>query len=74
MAKKKEPTFEENLQNLETIVAQMEQGEVPLEELTKNYADATALAKKCRDALTNAEKAFDLTVGDGEPQPLFLEE
>ena len=75
MAKKKEPTFEENLQGLENIIARMEQGEIPLEELMKNYADGMALAKKCRQTLDEAEKALDLTVSeDTEPQPLFLEE
>ena len=74
MAKTKEPTFEENLLNLENIVAQMEQGEIPLEELMKNYNEGMKLAQKCRTALTKAEKALDLTVGeDEEPQPLFLE-
>ena len=75
MPRKSEPTFEENMQSLEQIVAQMEQGDIPLEELMKKYADGMILAKKCRQTLEAAEKAIDLTVGDeSEPQPLFLEE
>ena len=76
MPKKKEsePTFEENLRNLETIVAAMENGDMPLAELMKNYTLGVELAQKCRRALTDAEKQMDLTVGDGEPAPLILEE
>ena len=79
MPRKKEASatasFEENLQSLEEIVAKMERGEIPLDELMQDYAAGMKLAKQCRMALADAEKAIDLTVGENsEPLPLFLEE
>jgi len=54
MAKRK-PTFEEALNQLETIAEQIEQGTIGLEESITQYEKGMALVKQCRDILTKAE-------------------
>jgi len=54
MAKRK-PTFEEALTQLEALAAQIERGEIGLEESIKKYEEGMALVRKCRDILNRAE-------------------
>ena len=49
-------TFEQALQKLETIVTEIEQGKVSLEESIEKYAEGTKLITKCRSILNEAEK------------------
>ncbi|MGP4042312.1 exodeoxyribonuclease VII small subunit [Gracilibacillus sp. D59] len=53
---KKELSFEEALEQLESIVTKMEEGEVPLEKAMEYYAEGSKLSKICHDKLVNAEK------------------
>ena len=64
MAKKQTPSFEENLEQLETIVQQMEGGELSLAELMDSYAAGVKLSQKCMKDLERAEKAMDVMVRD----------
>lgn len=48
-------TFEGSLGRLETIVEQLEEGNVPLEEAIKMYEEGLALSKECVEKLTQAE-------------------
>ena len=57
MAEKKVPSFEENLEKLET-------GEVPLDEAIDNFNEAMKLAKTCDEKLKNAEEAITKLVKD----------
>lgn len=54
MAKKK-LTFEEALNQLETIARQIEQGEIGLEESITKYERGMNLVKHCREILAKAE-------------------
>ena len=67
MADKK--TFEENMLRLEAIVAQLEKGEVPLDESLKLFEEGTKLIGDCRTARDKAEQqVVKLMKGpDGEP-------
>lgn len=56
MAKKQTPSFEENLEQLETIVQQMEGGELSLAELMESYAAGVQLSQKCMKDLERAEE------------------
>lgn len=57
MAKEeKELTFEENLEKLESIVKNLENGNIPLDEAIESFNEAMLLAKKCDEKLKNAEK------------------
>lgn len=56
MAKEKEEkTFEENITNLESIVKDLESGNVPLDDAINKFNEAMKLAKECNDRLKNAE-------------------
>lgn len=63
MAKKKEK-FEEALQKLETIVAQMEAGDLPLEDALKAFEEGVRLAKFCTTKLDEAERKVDKLIRD----------
>jgi exodeoxyribonuclease VII small subunit len=47
--------FEEALQKLESIVAAMESGDLPLEQLIARYEEGVKLARICQDKLAEAE-------------------
>lgn len=47
--------YEEALQQLETIVRKMEQGEYDVDELTEQLKTAQQLIKLCRDKLTKTD-------------------
>lgn len=64
MAEKKVPSFEENLEKLESIVKKLETGEVPLDEAIDNFNEAMKLAKICDEKLKNAEEAITKLVKD----------
>ena len=68
-AKATEPTFEDALGKLESIVEDMEGGELPLEQLLARFEEGTRLAKLCQDKLAAAEtKVRQLeSLPDGEP-------
>lgn len=68
---KQQLTFEEALENLETIVSQIESGEIGLEESIAKYAEGAKLIKHCRGVLDSAEKKIQqLTTGaDGQLVP-----
>ena len=53
---KKELTFEENLNSLETIVKELESGEVNLDDAINKFTEAMKIAKVCDDKLKNAEE------------------
>lgn len=54
-AKATEPTFEDALEKLESIVETMEAGDLPLEHMLTRYEEGTRLAKFCQDKLAAAE-------------------
>lgn len=48
-------TFEENVKQLETIVAQLERGDLPLEDSIKLFEEGMGLSTACKDQLETAE-------------------
>ena len=52
----REQTFEQKQQQLETIVAQLESGNVPLEEMIRLYEQGEALYRECAETLEAYEK------------------
>jgi exodeoxyribonuclease VII small subunit len=52
---KKTPNFEKALSELETLVDEMEQGNLSLEESLKRFEKGIALSTECQQALQNAE-------------------
>ena len=55
----KEKTFEEALEELESIVKELEMGNAPLDEAIKKYTLAMNLAKICNEKLDNATKSVN---------------
>ena len=62
---KKPLDFETALAELETLVEQLESGELPLEESLKAFEKGIALTRQCQEALKSAElKVKELTEND----------
>ncbi|WP_137626590.1 exodeoxyribonuclease VII small subunit [Lactiplantibacillus pingfangensis] len=53
-----QPTFEANLTQLETIVNQLEQGDVPLEQALDQFQKGVTLSKQLQTTLEGAEKTL----------------
>ena len=51
-----EPSFEEALAELESIVASMESGDLPLEESLQRYQRGIALLRQCQGKLDAADQ------------------
>lgn len=66
--------FEEAMQQLEQIVAQLEQGDVPLEEALEQFQKGVALSKLCKDKLENAETTLTKIVNENGEETLFDQE
>jgi exodeoxyribonuclease VII small subunit len=62
MARKSEkmPSFEASLRELETLVENMEQGELSLEESLKHFERGIQLTRSCQQALKDAEQKVEI--------------
>ena len=54
MKEKNPKTFEENLTLLESLVNELESGEIDLDKAISKYSEAMKIAKDCGDKLNNA--------------------
>lgn len=55
----KEKTFEEKLTELESIIKELENGNVDLDNAINKYTEAMNIAKECSEKLDSAEKAVN---------------
>lgn len=62
MPRKKEATFEENLEKLGEIVSLLESGEASLNDIMKNYATGMEISQKCMEELSRVEKEMDILI------------
>jgi exodeoxyribonuclease VII small subunit len=53
-------SFEQAIQRLEKIVAEMEAAELPLEDVLKRYEEGSRLVQFCSQKLEEAEKKIEL--------------
>ncbi|MEO1773058.1 MULTISPECIES: exodeoxyribonuclease VII small subunit [Enterococcus] len=67
-------TFEESLTELEAIVAQLEQGDVPLEEALEVFQKGMLLSKQCQDTLSKAEKTLTKMMTENNEEVPFTDE
>jgi exodeoxyribonuclease VII small subunit len=58
--------FETSLAELEKIVAQLESGDLPLEESLKLFETGVKLSRECRERLTEAERRIEVLMKDGD--------
>lgn len=66
-------SFEDALEELERIVRQLEQGEVPLEQSIALYERGDALRRHCETKLREAELKVEKIVVDAEGKPAATE-
>ena len=59
--------FEESMKKLETIVTELENGNLNLDESVKKFAEGMKIAKQCNTILEDAEKKITILLEkDGE--------
>ncbi len=78
MTEKDNPTldFEAALDELEKLVARMEDGDLPLEDTLKQFERGIELARHCQKALSDAEQKVEILVeksGRAEIEPFETE-
>ncbi len=56
--------FEQAMARLETIVAELERGELPLDESLRIFEEGIRLSKTCLKMLNEAEKKVEILVQD----------
>jgi len=70
-SKKPEPTFEDSLDRLETIVHDLEEGRCGLDESLARYEEGVKLLKRCYHLLEAAEHRIEVLSGfDSEGNPV----
>jgi exodeoxyribonuclease VII small subunit len=62
---KKSINFEASMEELDSIVEQMESDQLPLEDLINHYERGAKLLKECESALTVAKKRLE-TIKNGD--------
>ncbi len=61
MSKKAKPAgFESSLSELEKLVAQMESGELPLEDALRNFERGVQLTRECQQELQKAQQKVEI--------------
>lgn len=66
MAQKK--TFEENMDMLEKIIADLESGDAPLDKCIKMFEEGVKLSDECLKMLDDAQKKITLLTEKGESE------
>lgn len=65
--KKSTPDFEQSLSELESLISQMEQGDLSLEASLAAFEEGIRLTRECQQMLDDAEQKVDmLTRKEGE--------
>ena len=73
MAVKKQ-SFEESMERLEAIVAQLERGECGLDQSLKLFEEGAGLALQCERLLDQAEQKVNLLLANDQEVPFEGEE
>ncbi|MBL8123320.1 MAG: exodeoxyribonuclease VII small subunit [Pyrinomonadaceae bacterium] len=59
-------SFEASLSELEQIVKQLEDGDLPLEESLKLFETGVKLSRECRERLANAERRIEVLIRESD--------
>ena len=62
--------FEDNLRKLETLVAQMESGEMKLDEMIKAFEDGRKLVAECQQDLESIRQRIEKVTAVGTVEKL----
>ena len=71
------PDFEEALAELETLVARLERGDLPLDEALKTFERGVELTRHCQASLKAAQQRVEILLkrnGQSEPEPFSAQE
>ena len=72
---KKESTFEDKIKRLETIVSELESGEVNLDDAIDKYTEAMKLSRECSLKLNEViDKVNKILKADGELEDFEVED
>jgi exodeoxyribonuclease VII small subunit len=64
------PDFEQSLQDLEKLIAQLERGDLPLAESLTLFEQGVALTRSCHASLAQAQQRVEILLKDSEaPRP-----
>jgi exodeoxyribonuclease VII small subunit len=69
MSTAKAKTFESSLEDLERIVRELEQGELPLEKSLELFEQGVKLSRECQDRLNQAERRIEVLMRDNQGRP-----
>jgi len=64
------PSFEDAMQELETLVEEMEQGDLPLEEALKKFERGVVLARSSQKMLKEAEQKVQVLMANNGEETL----
>ena len=70
----KEQTFEENIKELETIIEELEKGEIDLDSSIEKYTKAMKLISTCEKKLNEVEEKVNKILNDGKLEDFSIEE
>jgi len=65
-----EPSFETMLARLESVVARLERGDLPLDDSFKAYEEGIALVRRAQGRLDGMEQRLEQLLADGRTAPL----
>ena len=71
------PDFEQALAELETLVARLERGDLPLDEALKTFERGVELTRHCQASLKAAQQRVEILLkrnGQPEPEPFSAPE
>lgn len=66
MANDKPKPFEASLEELERIVRELEQGELPLEQSLELFEQGVKLSRECQERLNQAERRIEILIRDNQ--------
>ena len=72
-----EKNFEKSMEELEKVVAQLEKGDLTLDQMLSSFEKGVALSKECAACLDEAEKKVNILVkgtdGEMDKEPFNVE-
>ena len=69
MTDAKPKSFESSLEELERIVRELEQGELPLEKSLELFEQGVKLSRDCQERLNQAERRIEILMRDNQGRP-----
>jgi len=69
MSTPKTKTFESSLEELERIVRELEQGELPLEKSLELFEQGVKFSRECQERLNQAERRIEVLMRDNQGRP-----